>query len=201
MEKSLDFRKKKIEGASALSYSYVRPYALGFREHFDSLFDNCDKSVSRALNWKKLDMATRTKHAIKLVMHALKFKFKTPEVKVSVVKNDEKTRGTLGSCSIDGREIKIYESALARSHDELINTCAHEPEHAFQINGKSDTVSSDTVRTCTENYISLGESRRHYLDNPIEQGARFTGEIVSENFTAALRARNKRIKDWYQRAA
>lgn len=205
MKRSLDFRKKQIESAPTPSYSAVQSYALDFRSHFESLFDRCRESVDNALNWVKLDLGSRARHAIKLVKHALSFKGMQDDVQVTIAKNNSETKNTLGSCSTDGKKITIYESALTGSHDRLVNVAAHETEHGNQIAGKSETVSKETVQICTENYVSPKESRWHYKINPIERGAHWTGETVSDEFTKSLEKKKKRnlfmFDNYYQKVA
>ena len=201
MKKSLQYRKEKLDSLPEVSYSAAQSYALGRRDHLSSLFYNCRHAMDRALNWTRLNIGERAHHAVQLVKHALRRR--GHDVKITIAKKDSRAPNALGSCSMDGKEITIYEKALQGSHDELLNVTEHAGTHPEQTIAASTTLSRNTVEECCDNYIMPGElpreDRKYYNEiNKMEKEAFISGETVSEGFTEMLREKQKRRISLYE---
>ncbi|MDL2295963.1 hypothetical protein LJC18_04115 [Lachnospiraceae bacterium OttesenSCG-928-E19] len=201
----LEHRKQQIdaEKSSVCSYS-IKSFGMDFREHFNAFFDKATENIKSALNWKKLNFGDRKIHIKKLVKHALNFRKLNHSVKVRFEENNDKNRGTLGATN--GRDLMIYDDLLKNdNYDKVVEVCAHEPDHVFQINGAQTTLGSTTVNKCYHNYVTPYESYNHYRQNPIEVEAFEVGRIVSDDFTKELKKRNKVMRfmqdRYYQNAA
>ena len=136
----LEYRKKQIDlEKSAVSSYYMKSFAMDFRKHFNAFFDKARENMANALNWKTLDFGQRKIHIKKLIKHALSFRKLNHKVNVKFEENTDKNRGTLGATN--GRDLMIYDDLVkCDDHDRVVDVCAHEPDHVFQINGAQTTL-------------------------------------------------------------
>lgn len=202
IQNNLEYRIGQIEREkSAVDLRAMENIAHNERKHMKTLFVQCDKSRQRALNWRTLDFGQREKHFIKLVRHGLKFGGRDySDVKIAVAQNDSKTRGVMGAATAN--KITGYTDLLkSDNHDDIVKTAKHEVKHVKQFRNTETTLSRDTVENCARNYVQPFENFKYYKENPLEIEANVSGDMVSRDFTRALRKRDFAVLGNRQRVA
>ncbi|MCL2338380.1 MAG: hypothetical protein FWC51_00290 [Proteobacteria bacterium] len=180
MIKSLKTRKNAIQSVKwSVDYARIRHNAYRKLNHAVAFFENSAGNLNEALEWKTLGISARKNHILKFVNHVAGFGAKKDNLTVNFP-GAGPSRGALAGTHSNGRKIEIYDQLTAADNYAPVPEVArHEVQHVDQIEGEDTTLSPETVKICTENYIRPDEDDDAYRNgNAMEVEAFETGKIV-----------------------